>query len=278
MKTKISITINEKILRDIDSVVDNIFIRNRSQAIEHFIKKALKESRIAVILAGSKSKGLVGSKFPNRYAYKIDNQTLIEKQIKKLGDSGFRTVYIIADHKTLTNIFRIIGDNSDSRMKIEYLDEDDQGGTASALKLLKGKIKTTFLVIQCDLVIDKVNVLELWNQHLESKMITTILICSSVIPSNDCLFGHVTMEGKKILTFDEKPVKKNLPSSLFFGGLFVAEPEIFNYPGRSLEFEIFPELTKRRLLGGYISGQEHLHIHTHEDLLNVRKKLKELEK
>ena len=274
MKQKISITINEKILRDIDSVIDNIFIRNRSQAIEHFIKKALKETKIAVILAGSKSKGLVGSRYPNRYSYKIDNQTLIEKQIKKLGDSGFRTIYIIADHKTLTNIFRIMGDNSDSRVKIEYIDEEQQEGTAAALKILKGKVKTTFLVVQCDLVIDNINLLELWKQHLQDKMIATMLICSSVVPSNDCLFGHIIMEGRKILTFTEKPVKRNLPSSLFFGGVFVAEPEIFNYSGKSLEFEIFPELTKRRLLGGHISGQEHLHIHTHEDLLNVKKRLK----
>ena len=49
-KTKISITIDEKILRDIDFIVDNIYIRNRSQAIEYLAKNALEENKIAVIL------------------------------------------------------------------------------------------------------------------------------------------------------------------------------------------------------------------------------------
>lgn len=276
MKKKISITINEKILRDIDSVIDNIFIQNRSQAIEHFIKKALKETKTAVILAGSKSKGLIGKKYPSRYALKIDGQTIIEKQIKKLSESGFRNIYIVADHKVLTNIFRIIGDASDSNIKIEYVDEDEQvEGNASALKLLKGKIKTTFLVVQCDVILDNINLNEIWKQHLEDKMTATMRVCSYMTSTNKCLFGHVTMEGRKIISYDEKPASKKLTSALFFGGVFVSEPEIFSYPGKSLEYEVFPELARRRLLGGDITSLAHLHIHTYEDLLEVRRKLKQ---
>ena len=54
MKQKVSITINSKMLRDVDSLVDNIFIRNRSQSIEYLIEKALKETKTAVILADNK--------------------------------------------------------------------------------------------------------------------------------------------------------------------------------------------------------------------------------
>lgn len=274
MKTKISITINEKILRDINSIIDNIFIRNRSQAIEYFIKKAMKESKTAVILAGAKGKGLIGSKYPNRYALKIDGQTIIEKQIKKLSDSGFKHVYIVADHKTLTNIFRIIGKCADSNIKIGYIDEEEQEGAAAALKLLKGKIKTTFLVVQCDIVLDNIDLVELWKQHLEDKMIITMRVCSSLTPSNTNLFGHVIMEGRKIFSYDEKPAPKKVTSSLFFGGVFVAEPEFFSYPGKSLEYDVFPELARRRLLGGHITSSAHLHVHTNEDLINVKKYLK----
>lgn len=275
MKQKISITINEKILRDIDSVIDNIFIRNRSQAIEHFIKKALKETKTAVILA-SDSKSLESEKLKNRYALKIDHSTIIEKQIKRLADCGFKNIYIVADHNTLTNIFKIIGDGSDHNVKIEFVNEESQEGTASALKNIKGKIKTTFLVIQCDLVIDKINLLELWKQHLEDKSTATIIVSSMVIPKNKRLFGHVTMQGRKILSFIQSPKQKDLRSSLFFAGVFVIEPEIFSYPGKSLEHDIFPELAKRKLLGGHVSGDDHLHIHTYEDLLEVRKKLRAL--
>ena len=52
MKRKISITIEDSVLKGIDGVIDNIFIRNRSQAIEFLAKNALGEHKQAVILAG----------------------------------------------------------------------------------------------------------------------------------------------------------------------------------------------------------------------------------
>lgn len=275
MKKKISITINDKVLRDMDSVIDNLFIRNRSQAIEYLIKQALKESKIAVILAGESRTGNPG-KIRNRYSLKIDHQTIIEKQIHYLKDFGYKTIYIIADHKTLTNIFKIIGEGLERNVKIEYINEEEQSGTGAALKLLKGKINKAFLLIYCDTLLDNINLNDLWNHHLKEKNIATILLSSPPeIPSNEIMLGNVHLEGNKITSFVESSPKK-IGSSLFSRGIYVIEPEIFSYPGRSLESDIIPELAKRRLLGGVISSAEHLHIHTHEDLLDVRKKLKEL--
>jgi NDP-sugar pyrophosphorylase family protein len=272
MKKKISITINDKILRDIDSVVDNLFIRNRSQAIESLIKKAFKESKIAVILAGEGKNPC--NRLKNRYSLKVDHSTIIEKAVRKLNASGFKYIYIIADHDTLTRIFKIIGNGSDYNLNIEYIDEEVQEGSGSALKLLKGKIKTTFLVVQCDLVFDDVNLSELWQQHLHGKTVGTMLVCSNPVPWNQITFGHVDMQGNKVLTYTEKPARKNLKSSIFFGGIFVAEPEIFSYHGKSLELDLFPEIAKRGLLGGQMTNVEHLHIHTKEDLARVRNKIR----
>jgi len=273
MKKKVSITINTKILRDIDSIVDNIFIRNRSQAFEYMIKKALKENKIAVILAG-KSSISQGKIVKDRYAFKINHSTIIEKAIKKLSDSGFKNIYIIADHDNLTNVFKIIGDGSSRNLKIEYVDEENPEGTASALKLLKGKVKTTFLVIWCDIIFDKVNLDELWRQHLQEKTVSTLLLTSSITPISDKkIWGYVKLEGNKIVSYVEKPVPKNITSSIFFRGIFVAEPEIFSYSGKSLEFDVFPDLVKRGLLGGQISSAEYLHAHNYTDLRRVKKQL-----
>jgi len=273
MKQKISITINDKILRDVDFIINNIFIRNRSQAVEYLIKKALKESKIAVILAGESKNPT--NKIKHRYALKVNYLTIIERAIKKLNNSGFKNVYIVADHNTLTHIFKITGDGSDHGVKIAFIDEEVQEGTASALKLLKNRIKTTFLVVQCDIIFEEVNLLKLWNQHLQEKMIATMLVRSSIVPRNKGIYGHVKLEGNKILSYIEKPTPNKLKSSLFFGGIFVAEPEIFGYTGKSLERDVFPTVAKRGLLGGQVTSEEHLHVHTHKDLINIRKILKE---
>jgi NDP-sugar pyrophosphorylase family protein len=273
MKQKISITINNKILRDVDSVIDRLYIRNRSQAFEYLIKKALKDDKIAVILAGD-GKSNKSERLKNRYALKINHFTIIERAIKKLSDSGFRNIYIIAQHEALTNIFNIVGDGSSHNVKIEFIEEESFDGSATALKLLKGKIETTFLLVQCDILFEDVDLKELWQQHILDKKIVTMRICSSVIPGGRVKFGRVHMQGNKITSYIGKTIEHNVGSTIFFGGILVAEPEIFSYPGKSLDKEIFPELVKRGLVGGQMNSSEHLHIHTREDLEYARKKFK----
>ena len=58
MKKRITITLDEKILKNIDPVIDRIYIRNRSQAIEFLIGKTLGENKTAVVLATGPAKNL----------------------------------------------------------------------------------------------------------------------------------------------------------------------------------------------------------------------------
>jgi len=271
VKEKISITINQKILRDIDSTIDNINIQNRSQAIETLVEKALTENKVAVILAGKSENSKYG--VPARYALKISHMTIIEKAVKKLGDSGFKTIYILANKETLTTIFKIIGDGSTFNSKIEYADEENCDGTAATLKWLKGKVKSTFLVAWCDIIFDNVNLASLWKQHLNEKTIATLLVNSSLLSKKQGLCGQVQLEGNKITSYIEKPPPAKCQSSIFFGGIFVAEPELLSFDGKSLEHDVFPELAKRRLLGGQLSSAEYLHVHSREDLNRVKSKL-----
>ncbi len=52
MKAKVSLTLEKKLLDEIEGLVDGVKIRNRSQAVELLLKKSLGESRVAVIMAG----------------------------------------------------------------------------------------------------------------------------------------------------------------------------------------------------------------------------------
>src|SRR3989338_8439188 len=123
MKKKISITINEKTLRDIDSVIDNIYIRNRSQAIEHLAKNSLGENKIAVILLGGDAEHLKISESEFRPLVKVKTSTVIELAVKKLRENNFKNIFIIARHSLLTRIFEILKDGSDHSVKISYIEE-----------------------------------------------------------------------------------------------------------------------------------------------------------
>ena len=260
-KTKISITINEKTLQDIDSIIDNVYIRNRSQAIEHIAKNALGENKTAVILLGGKEENLRMSKEAYRPTAKIKNDSIIELAIKKLRENNFKTVFIVARQNLLTKLFEMLKDGTDYGVKISYIEEKSSSGTADSLRLLKGRINNNFLVVYGDIVFSKINIDELWNDHIKQSAIATIMLTTSSKPSEK---GTVRVEGNKVLTFTQKPKKSDI--YLVFSPIFVTEPQVFEYSGSSLEFDVFPELAEKGLLNGHLSSEKEKHIHNKKDL------------
>jgi NDP-sugar pyrophosphorylase family protein len=264
MKEKISITLEEKTLEKIDSVVDLIFIRNRSQAIEHLVNAALGENRTAVILAGGKEEESLIEKDIYRITATIKGKSVVERSVQVLRENGFKTIFIIARHKILTKVFEILRDGSSFGVKINYVEEKESKGTAETLKLVKGKINSQFLVVYGDIIFDKINIEEIWKSHLKSNSDATLLLTTSPVPSEK---GTVKMEGNKILEFVQKPKQSDI--YLVFSPMFVAEPDMLNYEGSSLEKDVFPELATRGLLTGHLSSEKEIHIHKKEDLRRI---------
>jgi len=260
VKTKISITINEKTLQDIDSIIDNIYIRNRSQAIEHLAKNALGENKAAVILLGGNENNIRISKDEYRPTAGIKNSSVIELALKKLRENNFKTIFIVARHNLLTKLFEMLKDGTDYGVKINYIEEKNANGTADSLRLLKGKINTNFLAVYGDIIFSKINIDELWNDHIKQNSVATIMLTTSSKPSEK---GTVRVEGNKVLTFEQKPKKSDI--YLVFSPIFVTEPQIFEYSGSSLESDVFPELAEKGLLNGHLSSEKEIHIHSKRD-------------
>ncbi len=266
MKRKISITIEDSILKGIDSVIDNIFIRNRSQAIEFLAKTAMGEHKQAVILSGGPEERLKISGTDYRITAKIRNTTVVEKAVKKLRENGFRDIFIVARHNVLTRVFDILKDGSSYNVKVTYVEEKDSNGSADTLRLLKGRINANFLAVYGHVIFDKVNVQELWNQHLrQGTAVATLMLTTAPNPSEK---GTVKVEGSRILQFTQKPKKTDV--YLVFSPIFVATPEIFNIEGSSLEYDIFPRLAEQGLLFGHSSSEKEQHIHTAADAKTIR--------
>src|SRR3989338_3089007 len=264
-KSKISITINEKTLHDIDSIIDNIYIRNRSQAIEHLAKNALGENKTAVILLGGNEERIRIGKDEYRPTARIKNHAVIEIAIKKLRENNFKTIFIVARHSLLTRLFEMLKDGANYGIKINYIEEKLSNGTADSLRLLKGKIATNFLAVYGDIVFNKINIDELWNDHIKQNATATIMLTTSSKPSEK---GTVKVEGNKVLSFTQKPKKSDI--YLVFSPIFVAEPQIFEYSGASFEFDVFPELAEKGLLNGHLSSEKEVHIHSKKDLENIK--------
>jgi len=264
MKRKISITINEKTLQDIDSIIDNIYIRNRSQAIELLVSNALGENKVAVILAGGPEKNLMISENTYRISLRINGMTLIEKTLSKLKEEGFKKVYLIARKEIINSVFTLVQNGSRFGLSLEYVEEKDSKGTMDSLRLVRGKIQTNFLVVYGDVLFTSLNLDELWNEHLKRKGMSTLLLTTTPDPSKK---GIVKIEGAKIMEFIQKPKESEV--YLGFSSVFVTQPEILEQPGFSLEDSVFPDLAKKGLLNGYLSTTKIIKIRTLDDLKRV---------
>lgn len=261
MKKKISITIDEKILKNVDVFIDGIRIRNRSQAIEFLLTKIVEKRKTAVIMANGLHFRITNDYF--RVLGKLNGRTVIEDIIEKLRRFDFKRIIMVGERNLLAEIFKLIGDGSTYGVDITYVNENGSIGTQERLRLLRGLVKTTFLLIPGDNVFE-MDLGDFFQFHISNKGIATLGITTS---SNPTKFGVIEMVGNRIVRFVQKP--KKAESYLVSSGIMLAEPEILNYPGKWLEFDVFPKLSRLGLLYGYLFSFW-IDVHTQEDLRKAR--------
>jgi len=268
MKTKISITIENKLLKNIDGFIDGLFIRNRSQAIEFLINKILSKEKTCVIFGGGLSYLVKKDYF--RIMGKLNNETVIEWILGYLKKHAFTKIIIIGNKEINGELFKIVGNGEKQGVTIEYVNDKGLIGTQERLRLLKNKIKTTFLVFPADNVTN-LDLTKLWEEHLRNPGKVTLALTSE--PNKDpTKFGNVLLEHNVVTVFKQKPVQP--VSRVVWTGIMVSEPEITEYEGKMLEDEVFNELIKRKQLYGFLfTGYWH-DIHTRQELMNARKSLK----
>lgn len=272
VKQKITITLAEKILKNVDSIVDRLYIRNRSQAVEYLIEKTLGENKTAVILATGPEKSLRISHEEYRATATIGKTSVIESSLRNLRENGFKKIFIVGEQPVLTSIFSKVGDGKRYGVQISFVEDRDPPGTGESLRLLKGELKNTFIVIFGDIIFNRIDINKLWKHHFRHRGIATIMVTDAaqikggtVIPINK---NTAKMEGDTVVSIHIKPrlpVKSLTEPSLVFSAIFVAEPEIFSYTGNWIENDIFPALAQKQLLYGYLSSEGEFHVHSKED-------------
>lgn len=259
MKEKLSITLDDRIVKEVNAVVDGVRIRNTSQAIEFMLRKSLSETRTAVILAGGPEERLrVGGTI--KPLVKIKGKTVIERAVENLKKHKFSDIYIVGRKPVLSDIFKTLGDGSASDVIIQYVEEQNEkahttSDTARTLRMLKGKIRKTFLCLYCDILFDY-NLSDAMNFHLRDGGVASLILKTEHSPAK---WGVVNLDGNRVVNFEEKP--KRADSYIVFSGIFFAEPELLKYSENSLEYDLFPFLARKSLLAGLVCSGRSEHVH-----------------
>lgn len=257
MKERVTLTLDQEILKKVDATVDQQAVKNRSHAVELLLRKTLR-GRVpstAVILAGGKGNRLkpLTDKRPKPLV-EVQGKPIIQYNIDLLKRHGVKNIILAIGHMG-DQIKALYGDGKSHGLKITYVEEEEPLGTAGCLRLLKTQLKEPFIMMNGD-ELKEVDLVKFYEAHNRNEARATIALTTVEDPSS---YGVAMLDGNKILRFIEKPKKEDAPSKLINSGLYILEPEVTELVPEGyamMEHNVFPILAREGKLFGYpFSGQ-----------------------
>jgi NDP-sugar pyrophosphorylase family protein len=172
------------------------------------------------------------------------NRPLMEHIVKLLTGHGFNNIisnlYYHAD-----NIYNYFLDGSKYGADMLYSREDELMGTAGGVKKCSWFLDETFVIVSGDALTD-VNLTRLVDEHKKRGALATI--ATKEVEQVEQFGVVITDENGRIQSFQEKPCKEEALSNQANTGIYIFEPEVFEYiPEREFyDFgkQVFPHLVK----------------------------------
>lgn len=160
---------------------------------------------------------------------------IAEHIINRFYSYGCQEFFMIVNHKK--NMIKAYFNEIEKDYHIKYIDEDQPLGTGGGLSLLKGKIEGTFILSNCDILIDE-DFENIYKYHQEEKNIIT-MVCS--LKKVRIPYGVVEInETGKIENMREKPELSFFTNT----GVYIVESRILDdlIDG---EHKDFPDIIKK---------------------------------
>lgn len=196
---------------------------------------------------------------------------IVEHIINRFYNYGCNDFYLILNHKR--NMVKAYFNEIDRNYNINYIDEDKPLGTGGGLNLLKGKINTTFILSNCDILVEE-DYEKIYKFHKEEGNLIT-MVCS--LKNIQIPYGVIEInETGEIEEMKEKPVLSFITNT----GLYIVEPKIIE----ELEDDKvlgFPEIIEKYRQEGHkvgvypISENAWLDMGQPEEMEKMRKRLEE---
>ncbi|MCX6767586.1 MAG: sugar phosphate nucleotidyltransferase [Candidatus Micrarchaeota archaeon] len=249
---RVTITIDDKLLAEIDRKVDGHGVKNRSHAIDLLLKKALAGSGLkkALVLAGGKKEILL---VPGQKAIKplaeIGGKPVLEHILSCLKSNGIGEAVMCVGYAG-ESIVAKFKSGEDLGMKIDYVWEESPVGSAGALRLAKSHLNETFLLTYADVLYDALSIEDMLRFHRSTNALCTLALTNVKDPR---AFGVAKLTGSRIVAFTEKPAASQ--SNLVNAGVAICEPEIIDMIRKdytSFERDLLPAIAEKERLYGYI--------------------------
>lgn len=165
----------------------------------------------------------------------IGDIPVTEHIINRFHNYGCKDFYLIVNHKK--NMIKAYFNEIDKTYQITYIDEEKPLGTGGGLSLLKGKINTTFILSNCDILIEE-DYEKMYQYHKKEENLITI-ICS--LKKIRIPYGVIEI-GKhgEIDNMKEKPELSFFTNT----GCYIVEPKVIKELEEDNEIG-FPDIIQR---------------------------------
>ncbi|MFH1055281.1 MAG: HAD-IIIA family hydrolase [Candidatus Altiarchaeota archaeon] len=228
----------------------------------------------AVILAGGRGErlGKLTEKTP-KPMIEVGGKPLLEHQIRLLTRYGFKDIILCTGHVS-GRIEDHFGDGRGFKARIEYSIEDKPLGSAGCLRLIEGKIKGYFILLNGDVMVD-MNLKKLVEFHKAKKANATLTIHPNNHPNDSDL---LEMDSRcRITAFHRKPMQNGrFYTNLVNAGVHVLSERVLRHIPRrgksDLYREVFPRMIKaKERVFGYNTPEYIKDMGTPERLRQVRR-------
>ncbi|MDR3111647.1 MAG: NDP-sugar synthase [Elusimicrobiota bacterium] len=163
-----------------------------------------------------------------------------------LRHSGFKTAMINLHYRSevITNYFK----SNPTELELLFSFEKKLLGTAGAIKKNAGFFEKTFVVISGDALVD-IDLKKALAFHKEKKGIATIIL---KVPDFKLEYGvAITNNNGEIESFMEKPLCSNVFNDKVNTGIYIFEPQIFDFIPENKFFDfskdLFPTLMRKKV-------------------------------
>lgn len=218
------------------SVVDN---KNKAKKA-YKVSNKLKGVPVVMMAGGKGTRLYPYTKILPKPLIPVGDKPIAELIINSFCEYGCSDYYLIVNHKK--NMIKAYFGELETDYNVYFVDEDVPLGTGGGISLLKGMIKDTFILTNCDNIVED-DYSKIYAYHKEHKNLIT-MICS--LKNFSIPYGVVNLANEgTIKSMEEKPTFSFFTNT----GCYIVEPEVINDIPEGT-FMGFPDMIEKYRLEG----------------------------
>jgi dTDP-glucose pyrophosphorylase len=173
----------------------------------------------------------------------IDDKTMLEHIFDRFSNFGCDTFFLSVNYKS--SLIKFYLEELNLPYSINYFEEEKPQGTAGSLSLLKNKVKETFFVSNCDILIEQ-DYSEILKYHRNNNNDLTIV---AALKNYSIPYGTLeTGENGQLISLSEKPEFTFKINS----GMYIMEPELLSEIPDNKFFHVTDLIEQVKQRGGNI--------------------------